>query len=157
LTVDARIDRVDELESGGHVILDYKTGRASIVGWADERLDEPQLPLYAISVPGDVAAVSLVTVSAQEVAYRGLARADDLLPDVTTPAQEKNFAADWATLLDGWRSSLDALAGEFLAGHAAVAPKHYPRTCEYCDLGTLCRVKELLDRGPVAVGETADE
>jgi hypothetical protein len=153
LTIDARIDRVDQLESGGHVILDYKTGRASIAGWADARLDEPQLPLYAVTEPADVAAVSLVTVNAQEVAFRGLAREDDLLPEVATPAQEKKFAADWATLLVRWRASLDALAGEFLAGHAAVAPKHYPRTCEHCDLGTLCRVKQLLDRGPV----TADE
>ena len=48
---------------------------------------------------------------------------------------------------------LDALAREFLSGHAAVAPKHYPHTCEHCDLGTFCRVKELFDRGPVSADE----
>jgi hypothetical protein len=40
----------------------------------------------------------------------------------------------------------DALAGEFLAGHAPVAPKDYPNTCRFCELGALCRITELVRR-----------
>jgi hypothetical protein len=41
---------------------------------------------------------------------------------------------------------LEQLAHDYLAGHAEVAPKRYPQTCEYCELGALCRVRELTER-----------
>ena len=40
--------------------------------------------------------------------------------------------------------TLSALADQFLAGDAAVAPKQYPKTCRYCALPALCRVAETL-------------
>jgi hypothetical protein len=52
-------------------------------------------------------------------------------------------------MLETWRAVLEALAREYLSGHAAVAPKNYPETCRHCDFPTLCRVRELMDRGPV--------
>lgn len=164
LRVNARVDRVDALDDGGRVILDYKTGKATIAAWVGARPDAPQLPLYAITDPGDVAAVALVPVQAHDVRFRGLAREESLLPGVATPEQAREFGeiADWPALLSGWRTVLDALASEFLAGEAVVMPKRYPQTCQYCDLGPLCRVKELFDRGPVSVDdeeqdEPADE
>lgn len=155
LRVNARVDRVDALDDGGRVILDYKTGKATIAAWIGARPDAPQLPLYAITDPGDVAAVALVPVQAHDVRFRGLAREESLLPGVTTPEQARDFdqMGDWPALLSGWRTALDALAGEFLAGRAVVMPKRYPQTCQYCDLGPLCRVKELFDRGPVSVDD----
>lgn len=159
LRIQARIDRVDMTDSGAHVILDYKTGPASPGAWIGERPDEPQLPLYAVTDTGDVAAVSFAAVRAQEVAFKGLAREEGLLPGVTTVGKSNSTRdlPNWEALLESWRKMLDALAIEFLSGHAPVAPKHYPQTCEYCDLGTLCRVKELFDRGPVSDEEIAGE
>lgn len=155
LRLNARVDRVDALDDGSRVILDYKTGKASVAAWVGERPDAPQLPLYAITDPGDVAAVALVPVRAHEVRFRGLARTESLLPGVKTLERESAFAEtrDWPALLSGWRTVLHALAGEFLAGEAAVMPKRYPQTCQYCELGPLCRVRELLDRGPVSVDD----
>ncbi|HTT36272.1 MAG TPA: PD-(D/E)XK nuclease family protein [Burkholderiales bacterium] len=159
LSVETRVDRIDQLEGGGRVVLDYKTGRASISGWGDERLDQPQIPLYAVTEPGELAAASLVAVNAQEVAFRGVAREEGLVPGVHTPAQSRTFGAlaTWKGMLDRWRIALDALARGFLAGEAAVAPRSYPRTCEWCDLGTLCRVKELFDRVSVSADEAPDD
>src|SRR5258706_6981574 len=58
VTFDARIDRMDRLESGGHAIVDYKTGGGNLTAkrWQGERPDEPQLPLYAVSAKEEITA-----------------------------------------------------------------------------------------------------
>src|SRR5437879_4119069 len=60
VTFDARIDRMDRLESGGHAIVDYKTGGGNLTAkrWQGERPDEPQLPLYAVSAKEEITAVA---------------------------------------------------------------------------------------------------
>jgi probable DNA repair protein len=157
LRVQARIDRIDVADSGARVILDYKTGPASPNEWFGHRPDDPQLPLYAITDTADVAAVSFAMIRPQEVRFKGIARDEALIPGVARIARSKDNGSQpsWEALLETWRKTLDALAAEFLSGHAAVAPKNYPRTCENCDLGPLCRVKELFDRGPTSDEEIA--
>ena len=159
LKVAARIDRIDVLDDGSRVIMDYKTGSASPNEWIGERPDDPQLPLYSVTDPGPVAAVSFAVLCAEEVAFKGLAREAALLPNVVTLDRTKStqHIPSWESLFDTWRSELDRLAGAFLAGHAAVAPKDYPRTCDYCELGALCRVREALDRGPGPARNDADD
>ena len=159
LKVAARIDRIDELEDLSRVIVDYKTGQASPGAWMGQRPDDPQLPLYAVTDAGPVAAVSFAVLRAEEVAFKGLGREADLLPGVAQLDQSKSakHVPSWESLFETWRAELEALAREFLAGHATVAPKDYPRTCEYCDLGALCRVRESLDRGPVPGEGDADD
>jgi ATP-dependent helicase/DNAse subunit B len=40
---------------------------------------------------------------------------------------------------------LSRLAREFLAGSAAVDPKHPATSCRYCELHALCRIREQFD------------
>ena len=48
LTLNIRIDRVDELADGTIAIIDYKTGeRATSADWFGARLRDAQVPLYA--------------------------------------------------------------------------------------------------------------
>ena len=125
-----------------------------------ERPDDPQLPLYAITDAGPVAAVSFAVLRADKVTFEGLAREADLLPGVARFDQAKSskHLASWDSVFESWRVELEGLALEFLAGDAQVAPKNYPRTCEYCDLGSLCRVREWLASGPAsAEGDDADD
>ena len=49
---------------------------------------------------------------------------------------------DWTALVAAWQAELEKLAAQFAAGHAAVDPKRLPQTCQYCDLGPLCRIRE---------------
>lgn len=149
--LNVRVDRVDRLESGARVVLDYKTGRArSPARWLEERPDEPQLPLYVVTDGGEVAAAAFVALNARETGFSGIARTEEVLPGAQTVAQAAGGRyAGWNELAAAWRAALEKLAAEYLSGAAPVAPKDYPRTCDYCDLKTLCRVRELLDRGPV--------
>ncbi len=156
LQINARLDRVDRLGDGSEVILDYKTGVAHIGGWLGERPDEPQLPLYAVSSEADIAGVTFVQLRAREVAFKGVTRDENVLPEVAALGAAKTFSAQyagWPALLKSWRTVLEQLAHDYLAGHADVAPKHYPHTCEYCALHALCRVRELQARGAAADGE----
>ena len=154
--VETRLDRVDRLEDGSYVVLDYKTSReVDAADWRGERPDEPQLPLYAASGRGELAAVAFAQLTTRQVRFEGLSRTAGVLPGVPQLAESKEARhyADWGGMLATWRAVLEALAREYLAGHAAVAPKNYPETCRHCDFPTLCRVRELMDRGPVGAND----
>lgn len=144
IEIRTRIDRIDELADGRYVIMDYKTGSPKIPAWFDERPDEPQLPLYAITSDGDIAAIVFTKLKRGETAYIGLAQEEDLLPEVKTPGNTrgvKDVVSDWDTLFTQWRETLNQIAVSFREGDASVNPKDRT-TCNYCDLHAFCRIYE---------------
>ena len=136
LAFAGRIDRMDRL-ANGHVLIDYKTGRATPKDWLDERPDDPQLPLYAIAAKEDIAGVTFARIKTGEMRFMGLTREDGLLPQVKA-------AESWNGLVEGWRRELDVLGREFAQGVARVDPKREFKTCRHCDLQPLCRVHERI-------------
>ncbi len=144
LELSTRVDRIDRLGDGSLVVIDYKTGReVSSAGWLDERLSEPQLPLYCVHAGDTVAAALLARVRRDDrgCAFVGLGRTPGLLPGAQDPA-EVGTGAGWETLTAQWRERLGVLAREVLAGRADPTPS--PQACRHCELGSLCRVQELL-------------
>jgi probable DNA repair protein len=141
LVVEGRMDRVDELEDGTRVILDYKSGKTSTKSWEGERPDEPQLPLYAIDMRQrqPVAAALFAQLRAGELGFNGLAARVGIAPDVKPAGDSESV---WQAQLDVWQTTLTSLAEAFRAGDARVDPKEFPRTCEHCGLQALCRVHE---------------
>jgi ATP-dependent helicase/nuclease subunit B len=141
LVVEGRMDRVDELEDGTRVILDYKSGKTNIKNWEGERPDEPQLPLYAVDMRQrqPVAAALFAQLRTGELGFNGLASRIGIAPKVKPVGDTE---AEWQTQLDAWQTVLTALAEAYRAGDARVNPKQYPQTCEYCGLQALCRVHE---------------
>lgn len=141
LVIEGRIDRVDQLDDGARVVIDYKTGQTSIKSWQGERPDEPQLPLYAVRLRRDqpVAAALFAQLRAGALGFNGLAQRAGIAPKVK-PAGDTDAA--WEAQLDDWQTTLTTLAKAFRAGDARVDPKEFPRTCEYCGLQALCRVHE---------------
>jgi probable DNA repair protein len=150
VAVNAKLDRLDELGTGGHAILDYKTGAASVSAWLGARPDEPQLPLYAVGTEKEVAAVAFARVKSGEIEFKGIARARDLLPGVRTITDQRRSALarsydSWDGLVEGWRRELAALGQGFACGDARVAPKHGDDTCRFCAMHALCRINERND------------
>jgi hypothetical protein len=47
-----------------------------------------------------------------------------------------------AEQLIDWRDCIERLAEDFVAGRAEVDPRQAPKTCENCDLQSLCRIHE---------------
>jgi ATP-dependent helicase/nuclease subunit B len=135
LTLHLRFDRVDQVD-GARVVLDYKTGRAEPQRLLEERLTEPQLPLYALA-DAAIRGVVFVEVGDGEVVCKGAAAADvDLSPVRLVPLTE-----DWDAMRERWRVRLEALATEILRGRADVAPVG-PEACRICHLQPFCRIHE---------------
>ena len=121
---------------GGHVLIDYKTGnRVTPKDWEPPRPDDPQLPLYAVSAPEELAAVAFAKLRRGAMRFTGFGRARELVPNVRA-------AKNWSALLAEWKKEAESLGAAFAAGAAAVDPKRDLKTCLRCDLQTLCRVYE---------------
>jgi len=147
LSLNVRLDRVDETDDGRRIVIDYKTGKASPGSMVGMRPDEPQLPLYLVSAEPGAAAVAFAQVRAGDMKFAGLARDADILPDVRTLPDGKLKQAEpsWGQQIEAWRAGLARIAAGFSAGDARVDPKRYPDTCRYCDVKPFCRIYERLE------------
>ncbi|MCF8178345.1 MAG: PD-(D/E)XK nuclease family protein [Sulfuritalea sp.] len=149
LPVRVVVDRVDQLDDGRLVVIDYKSGRSvSVESWADARISEPQLPIYAALAFPDraVAAAALARVTRDEPGFLGVAESAGLLPDVKSlDEQRKRYAEeafpDWDALRQHWARCLKEVAGEVKNGVAAVVFKD-EQALAYCDVRPLLRVAE---------------
>lgn len=138
-----RYDRMDELAEGGFVVIDYKTGIVDIKAWSGERLDDPQVPLYCVSMmntPPEAAVFAQVNIKGVEA--KGISPTPEVIPGLKAPEDLKklDLPNEWAATLQFWQQALEQLADSFVAGDARVDPKKPNTTCSFCDLKSLCRV-----------------
>ncbi len=135
LELDLKVDRIDRMPSGRFVVLDYKTSdKLSLKDWDGERPDAPQLPLYAVKRVREVAGVYYAKLVPGDVELMG----------------HEGEALAWR--VPEWTRVVDQLGASFLRGDAAVDPKYARKTCELCDLQSLCRIAEVR-----AADESEDE
>ena len=142
LEISLRVDRIDQLPDGSLVVIDYKSGQGSVSDWLGERPAKPQLLLYGIAAPVPPAAIAFARVRPRACAYVGLGRveaAPGISTDIGKRVRSRSQASDWESLNGEWRSHLERLVREFLAGEASVDPLS-PLSCTWCNLQPLCRV-----------------
>ncbi|MFA5515532.1 MAG: PD-(D/E)XK nuclease family protein [Desulfuromonadales bacterium] len=144
-----RIDRIDRLEDGRLVVLDYKTGQMDAADLIGDRLIEPQLPIYGLGAESaSLAAVAFAGMRRGKCAFQGIAVEADVLPKVpafTAWKKGEELGIEWPELLHRWRRQLDALARSFAEGEAGVDPVGSEKACRFCDYASFCR------RGDAAV------
>ena len=134
-----RVDRIDQDKATNRlIIIDYKTGKVSAERLLNERLTEPQLPMYALT-DERVGAALFATVGGEEEKLDGFAA-----PEVEQLPGARPAEPSWEALRSQWRTNLEALIQEHLSGEAAVAPFPNPaNACRYCHLPALCRINAL--------------
>ena len=140
LTLNLRMDRIDELGGGEPLLIDYKTGStSSVMGWLGDRPRAPQLPLYTQTQP--VQGIAYAKVRRRSCEYRGLGECEGVpgvSTELTTRQSSQSGAENWPDLVAGWAAVNAELVEDFLAGEASVAP--LKGACEYCNLRPLCRI-----------------
>jgi ATP-dependent helicase/DNAse subunit B len=164
LTLRVRLDRVDRLSDGSFLVIDYKTGNELPKQWDLPRPEDAQLPLYADfalprgSKPGGLV-FAKVRTGEKNMCFAG--RVTDT--NATLLADLKGHSALVKNpltheQLDAWRTKIEQLALDFLAGRADVDPRDLPKTCEKCGLQALCRIHETAAyQGVEDEAEDADE
>lgn len=129
-----KVDRIDELEDGRRLILDYKTGDPKVKDWEGERIAEPQLPVYATYGGDEPAGVTFAKVRADDCAFVGLGEEGGMIQGV-------KGVEDWAATLDAWRAAIATVAREIREGHAAVSFAR-EEDLKYCEVLPLLRLPE---------------
>ncbi len=144
LTYSLKMDRIDELESGQTVIIDYKTGRVTPHRWFDQRIDDPQIPLYTISYDGHIAGALFAQIRKGESQFKGICEVENAIPKAKPfeKFQPITTATSWLEQQQLWKNDLHALSEEIAQGYAAIDPKYGTISCQYCNLKGLCRVNE---------------
>ena len=133
--IDVRVDRMDRLEDGTQVILDYKSGRAVTPDWEVERTTHPQLLVYLLAAQAPVSALAVAHLDPKSVVFKGIGDEDFRLPGV------KAATGSWSRQLQVWNEQVAQLAGNFVRGDARVAPED--KACDYCHLHAFCRIADV--------------
>ena len=144
LKLNLRIDRIDTTPDGSTLLVDYKTGQVKPGLWFTDRIQEPQLPLYANKL------------NPRGIAFAGIAKGKVQCYSVTD--QKSSLAAigktprniptetgwpDWKQLMTFWQTRLSRLANEFMDGNLIIDPIKAEDTCRNCGLHPLCRIGEM--------------
>jgi probable DNA repair protein len=138
LTLSVRVDRIDQV-AGGVLFVDYKTGLSPHPkAWAEDRPDEPQLPLYAsfLPQPEELRGLAFAKVrSGSDMKILGVQSEAGILP-----ASRTNEVIDMPLRVEDWRQVLTILAYDFAEGRAYVRPKSFAINCAHCGQRLLCRL-----------------
>lgn len=143
LQLRVRADRIDALEDGSIVVIDYKTAKTTQVSdWIAERILQPQVPLYCITSEETVAAGVLARLRTADSGFVGLTRDTAIVPGIEAFDGSDDIAT-WPELLRHWQTALSELAREVRAGRATATPS--PEVCRYCPYASLCRLYDNVD------------
>jgi probable DNA repair protein len=145
ITVNVRVDRIDELADGNHLIIDYKTGKYNDSRkWFSARPEEPQLPIYCIADPEKTIGIAFAQVHPSAMEWIGASKIPIEIKSVKLLAEIKQADATlWEQQTKLWEEHLKNLGDQFLEGHAQVDPKDANLICRQCDLQPFCRIHEI--------------
>ncbi len=148
------IDRVDTLDDGRLLVIDYKTGnQLDYKNWAQNTITEPQLPIYAAFVLQDeedseVAAVCYAKVRSADQAFIGIAASDDVVQGATifdSNSGRKVFGEadfpNWQSILTHWKTRVTETVIRLKAGDAGVVFENENQLA-FCDVIPLLRLPE---------------
>lgn len=111
-TINLIIDRIDKINDQ-LLLIDYKTSSTiNTKGWLNDRLTEPQLPLYAITID-NVCGIAFAQTLVKNSAIKDLS-SQAILANKKTKTNHEQWQAHQKT----WQDKLEILAAEIKSGKA---------------------------------------
>ncbi|MFM9834994.1 MAG: PD-(D/E)XK nuclease family protein [Methylophilaceae bacterium] len=146
IEVTLKIDRIHQLQNGGMVFLDYKTGQTpNVSSWAEDRISEPQLPIYASFYFDDtsqtIAGLQFGMVKVVEHRFEGFSQTDFDEGSGKCKSKLVQQFSDWQSALNHWKTSIEAIAVEIKTGEASVKFND-ENDLMYCEVKPLLRLPE---------------
>lgn len=156
LRLELRLDRIDQLNDGSLLVVDYKTGDVKPKVWETPRPEDVQLPLYGgfgLEAGRELGGLVFAKIRPGDLCFTG--RVGD---PAATLGGVKNLGTLSRSRFDAehllaWREEIYRLARDYVEGRADVDPRDPKATCDRCKLQTLCRIQDQ----PVAVVEEEEE
>jgi len=147
LKLNLRIDRIDLTPEKNKILIDYKTGAMNSNSWFKNRMEDPQLPLYALkSSPNGLA---FANISKDNLKWISIC--NPIIPNpfpkqsnlkIPSHLQVDIEWPNWNNLISFWKNSINKLADEFTVGEIVINPIKNNETCRNCGYSTLCRIGE---------------
>lgn len=111
VVLDLRVDRIDRLDDGRYLVLDYKTGAVKNLLDKDGEPVEWQLVVYAIALQRAVGGLVLVNIDSRTITYKG-----------TGSSVPWNPMGDehWVERFNLWQQRVDQELARFAAGDVRV-------------------------------------
>lgn len=150
LILSMRIDRIDEIDDGSKLVIDYKSQLTVAKDWFGPRPTEPQLPLYCLTQDG-ITGLSFACIRSDKIGFSGISEQETniegIIPyhDFADSSNSHITATHWQEQKKDWQQTFNQLAQQFSQGDASVDPIDPPTTCRYCELTSFCRITELSD------------
>ena len=124
LSITLRPDRIDVLEGGRQLLIDYKLGESHQPSqWRDRvpgRPPRPQLPLYGLAHAERLSGLAYAVLSPGSVEYRGWSDGtpigSGIVPYPLGQRIDLGDPADWDALMHHWRFTLTRLAAQDASG-----------------------------------------
>ncbi len=112
LKFNLRLDRVDQLENGKTILIDYKSGEQKLKKLETEegRPQEPQLLVYASARGADVEGIFFGQVRPRSVDFIGYSK------DTHYDGKQAKVLADWPGRQQQWNTVIESLAAQFCSG-----------------------------------------
>lgn len=145
IRLNTYVDRIDRLEDGRQILIDYKTGDPKTGDWFTGRIAEPQLPLYSIALEEPPGGVVFARIKKGKMRFLGIAEDERIIPGVrpVADAAGPDAAAEGiAGVVRRWGIGLESLAEELFTGYAPISPVSVHTSCRYCHIAPVCRITE---------------
>jgi len=128
LSIDIRIDRIDQLADGSLLIIDYKTGSTSLNVWRAENPSDLQMPLYLLTQELPVSGIAFAQINVKGRLLKGLHNGEQAIENSkgfqAIGDNKLDLPVTWEEAKQHWEKTIEQLLRGFANGETPIELKN---------------------------------